>query len=127
MVEFYILCVVLHSKFNASLLSVTFEFHNLACDLEARTIVHPILSVINLYVSLVFRRVLFPVSVLPDGGNLREGERCNNGDNGSSGLGVAEQSRLEDIEVARSKEQKRHVPEDRGSAGIVSEFLVIIS
>lgn len=122
MVEFYILCVV----FIASLLSVTFEFHNLACDLEARTIVHPILSVINLYVSLVFR-VLFPVSVLPDGGNLREGERCNNGDNGSPGLGVAEQSRLEDIEVARSKEQKRHVPEDRGSAGIVSEFLVIIS
>lgn len=121
-VWFYILCVV----FIASLLSVTFEFHNLACDLEARTIVYPILSVINLYVSLVFR-VLFPVSVLPDGGNLREGERCNNGDNGSPGLGVAEQSRLEDIEVARSKEQKRHVPEDRGSAGIVSEFLVIIS
>lgn len=30
MVEFYILCVV----FIASLLSVTFEFHNLACDLE---------------------------------------------------------------------------------------------
>lgn len=66
---------------------------------------------------------LFLVSVLPDGGNLREGERRNNGDNGSPGMGVAEQNRLEGVEIARSEEQKRHVPEDRGSAAIVSKFL----
>lgn len=55
--------------------------------------------------------------------NLRERERCGDGVNCSSSLGVAEQSRREGCAVASSKEQKRHVPEDRGFTTIVSKSI----